>query len=57
MMAIERLGSRVASQIGMIGPVSTIVMAALILDEGIGVAQLAGTGVVLVAVWMLSRLR
>jgi drug/metabolite transporter (DMT)-like permease len=41
----------------MIGPVSTIVMAALILDEGIGVAQLAGTGVVLVAVWMLSRLR
>lgn len=57
MMAIERLGSRVASQIGMIGPVSTIVMAALILDEGIGVAQLAGTGVVLVAVWMLSRSR
>jgi len=57
MMAIERLGSPVASQVGMVGPVSTIVMAALILDEPIGVAQLAGTGVVLVAVWMLSRLR
>ena len=57
MMAIERLGSSVASQVGMVGPVSTIVMAALILDEPVGVAQLAGTGVVLVAVWMLSRLR
>ena len=57
MMSIERLGSPVASQVGMIGPVSTIVMAALILDEPIGVAQLAGTAVVLVAVWMLSRLR
>jgi len=57
MMAIERLGSPVASQVGMVGPVSTIVMAALILDEPIGVAQLAGTAVVLVAVWMLSRLR
>jgi drug/metabolite transporter (DMT)-like permease len=57
MMAIERLGSPVASQVGMVGPVSTIVMAALILDEPVGAAQLAGTGVVLVAVWMLSRLR
>ena len=57
MMAIERLGSPVASQVGMVGPVSTIVMAALILDEPVGVAQLVGTGVVLVAVWMLSRLR
>ena len=57
MMAIERLGSPVASQVGMVGPVSTILMAALILDEPVGVAQLAGTGVVLVAVWMLSRLR
>jgi len=57
MMSIERLGSPVASQVGMIGPVSTIVMAALILDEPIGVAQLAGTAVVLSAVWMLSRQR
>lgn len=57
MMAIERLGSPVASQVGMIGPVSTILMAALILDEPMGVAQLAGTAVVLSAVWMLSRQR
>jgi drug/metabolite transporter (DMT)-like permease len=57
MMAIEKLGSPVASQVGMIGPVSTIVMAALILDEPMGVAQLAGTAVVLSAVWMLSRQR
>ena len=41
----------------MIGPVSTIVMAALILDEPIGVAQLTGTAIVLSAVWMLSRQR
>jgi drug/metabolite transporter (DMT)-like permease len=57
MIAIERLGPAVASQVGMIGPVATIFMAALILGEPIGLLQLAGTAVVLSAVWTLSRRR
>jgi drug/metabolite transporter (DMT)-like permease len=57
MMAIERLGSTVASQTGMVGPVATIALAAVLLDEPIGLSQLAGTAIVLTAVWIVSARR
>jgi drug/metabolite transporter (DMT)-like permease len=55
MMGIRRIGSGLASQIGMIGPVSTIVMSLLILREPMGHAQIAGTILVMCGVLMVSR--
>jgi len=57
MMAIERIGAAVASQAGMIGPLSTIVMSVLILDEAFTVWIAAGTALVLGGVWLLTRWR
>jgi drug/metabolite transporter (DMT)-like permease len=57
MMAIERIGATVASQTGMIGPMSTIVMGAAILGEPITAWVAAGTALVLAGVWMLTRSR
>ncbi len=55
MMAIRRLGASVASQIGMIGPVSTILLADLLLDERMGPLQIAGTVLVMVGVFIVSQ--
>ena len=55
MAAIGRLGASVASQIGMIGPVSTIVLADLLLDERMGPTQIAGTALVMIGVFVVSR--
>ena len=55
MMAVQRLGSALASQIGMVGPVSTIVMSLLILGEPMGPWQIAGTVLVMVGVFMVTR--
>ena len=55
MMAIERLGSGLASQTGMIGPAATIVLGAMFLDEPVTVLQLGGTAVVIAGVLMLTR--
>jgi drug/metabolite transporter (DMT)-like permease len=57
MMAIERVGAAVASQAGMIGPLSTIIMSMLILDEPVTVWIAAGTMLVLGGVWLLTRWR
>lgn len=57
MLAIERLGSALTSQIGMIGPVSTIAMGALLLDEPFTAWIAAGTACVLAGVWLLARWR
>ena len=57
MMAIERIGAAVASQAGMIGPMSTIVMSVLILDEAFTAWIAAGTLLVLGGVWLLTRWR
>jgi len=35
MMAIERMGSGLAAQVGMVGPMSTMLMGVLLLDEPI----------------------
>lgn len=57
MEAVSRIGSATASQAGMIGPVSTLFMGALILGEPITGIQLAGTALVLAGIYLLSRKR
>ncbi len=57
MLAIERLGATLAAQTGMIGPMSTILMGALILDEPFTAWVAAGTVLVLMGVWLLTRWR
>ncbi|MDB5762159.1 MAG: family transporter [Herminiimonas sp.] len=55
MIAVARIGAATASQAGMVGPVSTLFMGALILGEPITAIQLAGTALVLSGVYLLSR--
>ncbi|SEK36468.1 Permease of the drug/metabolite transporter (DMT) superfamily [Roseateles sp. YR242] len=57
MMAIERVGAGVAAQTGMVGPMSTILMGVLILDEPLTGWVVAGTALVLGGVWLLARWR
>jgi drug/metabolite transporter (DMT)-like permease len=57
MMAIERLGATLAAQVGMIGPMSTILMGALILGEPFTPWVAAGTLLVLSGVWLLTKWR
>lgn len=55
MVAVQRIGAATASQAGMIGPVSTLFLGALVLGEPITAVQLAGTGLVLVGIYLLSQ--
>jgi len=55
MIAVQRIGAATASQAGMIGPVSTLFLGALILDEPITAIQLAGTTLVIAGIAMLSK--
>jgi drug/metabolite transporter (DMT)-like permease len=55
MLAIERIGSTLTAQTGMIGPLSTIAMGVLILGEPFSAWLVAGTALVLVGVWLLAR--
>lgn len=57
MMAIERIGAGAAAQTGMLGPMSTILMGVLILDEPLTAWVVAGTLLVLGGVWLLARWR
>lgn len=57
MEAVSRIGPATASQAGMIGPVSTLFMGALVLGEPITGIQLAGTALVLTGIYLLSRKR
>ncbi|HSW09065.1 DMT family transporter [Aquabacterium sp.] len=57
MMAIERLGSALTSQIGMVGPVSTILLGVWLLGEPFTAWTAAGTLCVLMGVWFLARWR
>lgn len=54
MIAVSRIGAPSASQAGMIGPVSTLFLAAAILGEPITVIQLLGTALVLAGIYLLS---
>lgn len=57
MMAIERIGATLTSQIGMIGPVSTIAMGVLILGEPFTGWTALGSALVMVGVGLLGKLR
>ena len=57
MLAVQRVGSSLAAQVGMLGPVSTIVMSLWLLDEPMGPAQIAGTVLVLIGVLLVTCLR
>ena len=55
MMAIERIGPGLTAQTGMIGPMSTLLMGVVILGEPFNAWVLAGTGLVLSGVFLVTR--
>ena len=55
MMAIERIGAALTAQTGMVGPLSTVLMGALILGEPFTPWVAAGTLLVLAGIWLLMR--
>jgi drug/metabolite transporter (DMT)-like permease len=55
MTAVQRIGATTASQAGMIGPVSTLFLGALVLGEPITGVQMAGTVLVLAGIYLLSK--
>lgn len=57
MMAIERIGAGLAAQVGMVGPMSTILMGVLLLGEPMNVWVAGGTVLVLSGVYVVSRRR
>ncbi len=56
MMAIERIGSGLAAQTGMIGPMSTLAMGVLILGEPFNIWIVGGTALVLAGVFWVTRM-
>lgn len=57
MMAIERIGSSLTAQIGMLGPLSTIALGVVVLGEPFSAWVVAGTVLVLAGVFVCSRSR
>lgn len=57
MMAIERIGPGLASQVGMIGPMSTILMGVWLLGEPFSIWVAAGTVLVMGGVYIVTRRR
>ena len=57
MMAMERIGATITAQVGMIGPLSTIAMGVVLLGEPLNAWIAAGTVLVLLGVWLLTRAR
>jgi drug/metabolite transporter (DMT)-like permease len=57
MMGIERIGAGLASQFGMIGPMSTLLMGAYFLDEPLNMWVGVGTVLVLLGVFWASRIK
>jgi drug/metabolite transporter (DMT)-like permease len=55
MMAIERIGAALTAQAGTIGPLSTILMAVVLLGEPFTVWVAAGTALVIAGIWLLAR--
>lgn len=55
MMAIERMGAGLTAQTGMIGPLSTILMSALLLGEPFTVWVAAGTVLVIAGIFTFTR--
>ena len=57
MMAIERVGAGITAQIGMVGPLSTIVLSIVLLGESFNIWMAAGTALVLAGMWILMRVK
>lgn len=57
MMAIERIGSALTAQLGMIGPIATIALGVVVLGEPFTGWIAAGSACVLAAIWLLARVR
>ena len=55
MMAIERIGASLTAQAGTIGPLSTILMAVMLLGEPFTAWVAAGTVLVVAGIWLLAR--
>jgi drug/metabolite transporter (DMT)-like permease len=54
MFAIQRVGAPITAQTGIIGPVSTVFLSVLILDEPFTPWAAAGTALVLFGIWLLT---
>jgi drug/metabolite transporter (DMT)-like permease len=57
MLAIERVGAGLAAQVGVVGPVSTIILSLLVLGEPVNAWMIGGTLLVLVGVSLLAPRR
>jgi drug/metabolite transporter (DMT)-like permease len=55
MIAVARIGAPSVAQAGLVGPVATLFLGAMLLDEPITGIQLAGTALVLSGIYLLSR--
>ncbi len=55
MMGIERVGPGLSSQVGMVGPMVTLLLGALVLGEAITAWVLLGTVLVLAGVYVVTR--
>ena len=55
MMSINRIGSPLVAQAGIVGPVSTIFMGSIFLSEPISHWQISGMIIVIIAMWFLVR--
>ena len=57
MLAIARVGPPVVAQVGIVGPLSTILLSVLLLGEPFTVWVAGGTAIALFGVWLLTRRR
>ncbi|MES2771360.1 MAG: DMT family transporter [Pseudomonadota bacterium] len=55
MFSVKLLGSGIAAQVGMIGPISTLFFSASLLDEALTQWHLLGTGAVLLGIFLLNH--
>lgn len=55
MIALERIGAALTAQVGMIGPMSTVILSVVVLDEPFNTWIAAGTSLVVAGVWLLAR--
>jgi drug/metabolite transporter (DMT)-like permease len=55
MMAVERVGPGTTSQAGMVGPISTLLMGVLILDEAMTLWVIGGATLVIMGIYIFSR--
>ena len=55
MMAVERVGPGITSQAGMVGPIATLLMGVLILDEALTPWVIGGAALVIIGIYIFSR--